>query len=96
MKDYKALQNGSDIRGVAIEIPGGKPVNLSLTAVEDLSYGFAIWLSKKSGKDLKELTFAVGRDSRVSGPDIANKVFETLTQMGASVIDCGMATTPSD
>ena len=29
MKDYKALQNGSDIRGVAMEVPGGKPVDLT-------------------------------------------------------------------
>ena len=95
MKDYKALQNGSDIRGVAIEVPGGKPVNLSLDAVSDLTYGFAIWLSKKLGKKESALTFAVGRDSRVSGPDIEKCVTETLVLMGANVIDCGMATTPS-
>ena len=95
MKDYKALQNGSDIRGVAIEVPGGKPVNLSLDAVSDLTYGFATWLSKKLGKKESALTFAVGRDSRVSGPDIAKCVTETLSLMGANVIDCGMATTPS-
>ena len=60
-----------------------------------LTYGFAIWLSKKLGKKENALTFAVGRDSRVSGPDIAKCVTETLVLMGANVIDCGMATTPS-
>lgn len=95
MKDYKALQNGSDIRGVAIEVPGGKPVNLSLDACSDLTYGFALWLSKKLGKNIEGLTFAVGRDSRVSGPDITRCVIDTLIGMGATTIDCGMATTPS-
>ena len=29
MTDFKKLQNGSDIRGVAIETEGGKPVHLT-------------------------------------------------------------------
>ena len=29
MIDYKKLQNGSDIRGVAIAVAGGKEVNLN-------------------------------------------------------------------
>lgn len=95
MKDYKALQNGSDIRGVAIEVPGGKPVNLSLDACCDLAYGFSQWLSKKIGKNAESLTVAIGRDSRVSGPDIARCIGDTLVCMGMKVIDCGMATTPS-
>ena len=44
MKDYKQLQNGSDIRGVAMEVPGGKPVNLTDEAVTDLAGGFVRWL----------------------------------------------------
>ncbi|MDO5331199.1 MAG: phosphomannomutase/phosphoglucomutase, partial [Bacillota bacterium] len=43
----------------------------------------------------EDLKFAVGRDSRVSGPDIAKVVCDTLVKMGAKVLDCGMATTPS-
>ena len=33
MTDFKKLQNGSDIRGVAIETEGGKPVNLTQNSV---------------------------------------------------------------
>jgi len=95
MKDYSALQNGSDIRGVAIELFGGKPVNLDFAAVCDLTYGFAIWLSKKTGKEIEKLCFAIGRDSRVSGPEILKFAADTLLGLGAKVIDCGLATTPS-
>jgi len=95
MKDYFALQNGSDIRGVALEIPGGKPVNLDSAAVCDLTYGFATWLSKKTGKEIGKLKFAIGRDSRVTGPEILKCAASTLMGLGADVIDCGLATTPS-
>lgn len=33
MPDYKKLQNGSDIRGVAIAVEGGKSVDLTEEAV---------------------------------------------------------------
>ena len=63
--DYKKLQNGSDIRGVALEGIEGQHVNLTETVCRDIGRGFALWLKAKMGKD--DLRVAVGRDSRLSG-----------------------------
>ena len=95
MKDYKALQNGSDIRGVALAKEGGKPVNLTDEAVADIAKGFAEWLSEKSGKSPESLGIAVGRDSRVTGSHIQSVFCNALAEQGAAVLDCGMATTPA-
>ena len=95
MKDYKALQNGSDIRGVALEVPGGKPVDLTDEAVKDLAAGFLRWLCEKTGKHPDKLGIAVGRDSRVTGPHIQELLCEAFGRYGVSVLDCGMATTPA-
>ena len=95
MKDYKALQNGSDIRGVAMEVPGGKPVDLTDEAIADLGRGFVRWLSERCGKAPESLGIAVGRDSRITGPHIQEVLCDALGKAGASVLDCGMATTPA-
>ena len=50
--DYSKLQNGSDIRGVALEGIEGQHINLTETACKDIGRGFALWLIKKSGKTL--------------------------------------------
>ena len=47
---YAKLQNGSDIRGIALEGVDGEAVNLTDEAVYDLARAFATWLSKKTGK----------------------------------------------
>jgi phosphomannomutase / phosphoglucomutase len=39
-------------------------------------------------------TFALGRDGRLSGPELANALAEGLLAAGADVIDIGMAPTP--
>ena len=48
--DYKKLQNGSDIRGVALEGVEGQSVNLTEDVCKNIGRGFALWLSKKCGK----------------------------------------------
>lgn len=39
-------------------------------------------------------TFAVGRDGRLSGPELSNSLIEGLLASGANAIDVGMAPTP--
>jgi len=95
MSNYKNLQNGSDIRGVAIQIEGGKEVNLTRKAAADLSIAFAIWTAKKLNKKVGELIFALGRDSRISGPELAKECLNAISNQGAMVYDCGMASTPA-
>ena len=42
MMDYSKLQNGSDVRGVASDMLG-KEVNLTVSAADDIAYGFGAW-----------------------------------------------------
>ena len=65
--NWKKLQNGSDIRGVAIDGVPGEPVNLTAEVVRRLGQAFTVWLAGKLGKPTGELQLAVGRDSRISG-----------------------------
>ena len=74
--DYTKLQNGSDIRGVAMEGIEGQHVNLTEQACRDIGRGFALWLRARLGKDT--LRVAVGRDSRLSGPQLALWLMEAM------------------
>ena len=94
MKDYSKLQNGSDVRGIASDL-FGKEINLTPSAAEDIAYGFGFWLSDACGKAPTDCTVAVGRDSRFTGPSLQAAVCSTLNQMGYTVLDCGMASTPA-
>lgn len=50
MKNYKKLQNGSDIRGISLTgVPGENP-NLTPDEAKDIARGFLIWLCRKTGK----------------------------------------------
>ena len=93
--DLKKLQNGSDIRGVALPLAAQEPVNLTEEAVEQIARAFAVWLAQRTGRPAAELTIAVGRDSRLSGPSLQRAVLTGLTAMGATAADCGMASTPA-
>ncbi len=91
---YVSLKSGTDIRGVASDL-GGKEVNLTETAVYDITAAFTVWYINKYGKSPTEMTVAVGHDSRITGETIADKVKEALTNAGVAVLDCGLASTPA-
>ncbi|MBE6955949.1 MAG: phosphomannomutase/phosphoglucomutase [Ruminococcaceae bacterium] len=91
--DYKKLQNGSDIRGVALEGIEGQHVNLTEQACRDIGRGFALWLRQRLGKDT--LRVSVGRDSRLSGPTLCDWLCSAMAQQGVQVTDIGMASTPA-
>ena len=91
--DYKKLQNGSDIRGVALEGIEGQHVNLTETVCKDIGRGFAIWLKNKMGKDT--LRVAVGRDSRLSGEALCGWICDAMVEAGIQVTNFGMASTPA-
>ena len=48
--NYQKLQNGSDIRGVAMEGVAGETVNLGAEETMRLTKGFVLWLSEKLQK----------------------------------------------
>ncbi len=94
-KDLMKLQNGSDIRGVALEGVEGENVNLTEEACLKIGGGFAKWLCKKTGKPSGSLTVGIGRDSRITGPFLELALAKGLTANGIKVVRCGMATTPA-
>ena len=92
--EYKKLQNGSDIRGVALEGIEGQNINLTEKVCKDIGRGFTVWLCKKAGKNTG-LRVAVGRDSRLSGPQLSDWICAAMQKQGIHVTDFGMASTPA-
>lgn len=95
MADLLKLQNGSDVRGIALEGVADEHVNLTPDIAKQIGCAFVSWLEKKSGVNANALIIGVGRDSRVSGPDLAMGLIQGIISAGAKVVDCGMATTPA-
>jgi len=92
--DWKKLQNGSDIRGVAMEGIENETVNLTFETVKRIGQAFAIWL-KNYCPNTTNLKVAVGMDSRLSGPDMERALTEGLLTQGIDVFDFGLASTPA-
>jgi len=89
------LQNGSDVRGVAIEGVAGESVNLTAEAVNRIASGFVKFLSDKFGKAPSALKITIGNDSRISASQINFSVCQALIANGVTVVDCGLASTPA-
>ena len=71
-----------DIRGI---------VGRTLTPASVRSIGHALGsLARERGRD----TIAVGRDGRLSGPELLGALSEGIRAAGADVIDIGMVVTP--
>lgn len=93
--DFSPLQNGSDIRGIALEgIPGEYP-NLGPVEAARLTEGFLLWLTEKTGKNPNEIRITVGCDPRISGPILAENIHRALICHGTVVYDAGLASTPA-
>ena len=93
--NWKALQNGSDVRGVAMDGVPGEEINLSPDVAETLGQVFVTWLSGKREKRAASLRIAVGMDSRISGPALKEALIRGMASLGAEVADCGLASTPA-
>ncbi|MEM6253532.1 MAG: phosphomannomutase/phosphoglucomutase [Cyanobacteria bacterium P01_D01_bin.156] len=93
--NWKKLQNGSDIRGVAMDGVANEAVNLTPDIANCLGQAFTSWLATKLGKPTAELQLAIGRDSRLSGPQLMAGVINGMASLGTGVYDVGMASTPA-
>ncbi|OKH18492.1 phosphomannomutase/phosphoglucomutase [[Limnothrix rosea] IAM M-220] len=93
--NWTQLQNGSDIRGVALEGVAGEAVNLTGGRVTILGKAFGTWLAQYLEKSSTTLRVAVGRDSRLSGPALSEAVTTGLTSLGIAVYDVAIASTPA-
>ena len=94
-KDLLKLQNGSDIRGVAMETEGGAPVTLPPAAVHCITAAFVRFLAARTGTPVRELTVAVGTDSRLTAQPLREEALSAILAVGAKALDCGMASTPA-
>jgi phosphomannomutase len=93
--NWNKLQNGSDIRGIALEGVKDERVNLTPEVAKILGQAFVTWLSHNLNKPSSELTIGVGRDSRLSGPAIMQAVMSGINSIGSDVYDFAMASTPA-
>ncbi|MER0122922.1 phosphomannomutase/phosphoglucomutase [Streptococcus sp. ZJ100] len=95
---HHVLQNGSDIRGIAIATDE-LAVNLTPEAVTKIVHGLVRWLCQDETlqKIYQEgqLTIGIGCDSRLSGPSLVEAFTAEAVRLGVQVIDFGLATTPA-
>lgn len=90
--DYSVLKSGTDIRGIATD-KGGNAVTLTDSAVYDITAAFVVWFKSKVQKD--DIKISVGRDSRITGPAIMDRVQAALADAGITVLNCGLSSTPA-
>lgn len=89
------LQNGSDIRGVALQGISGEKVNLTPEIASLIGISFGKWLSKKKNKSIESLRICVGRDPRISGKMLSEALMSGLYSQGVHVSNAGLASTPA-
>lgn len=94
-KEWKRFKSGTDIRGIASEGVSGEEISLTDENIEKMTAGFVLWLCRFTKKAASALTVAVGHDSRISANRIQSAVSRAMTQAGVTVLDCGLASTPS-
>ena len=64
--DWMALKSGTDVRGTAV----GEGTTLRNDVAEALGMAFAQWVAAKCQKPVNDIRIAIGRDSRITGPDL--------------------------
>jgi phosphomannomutase len=89
--DWMALKSGSDVRGVAV----GEDAVLTSSVARLLGVAFVRMLCDHTGKAAESLTVSIGRDSRISGPELLSAAAKGMAQAGAKVLDFGLCTTPA-
>lgn len=94
-KTYLKLQNGSDVRGVALEGIEGERVNLTPEIAMYIAAAFAEYLGETCGKAQEELKISVGHDSRLSANALKAGVLQGIQKQGCQPVDCSLASTPS-
>eukprot|EP00879_Flechtneria_rotunda_P007756 GHRR01008129.1.p2 GENE.GHRR01008129.1~~GHRR01008129.1.p2 ORF type:complete len:228 (+),score=58.22 GHRR01008129.1:217-900(+) len=89
---FKRLQNGSDVRGVALASKPGELVTLTPSAVYFIAAAFVDYLRSNGVNNVK---VAVGADPRTSGPLLVPAVLTGMLSSGVDAIDVGLSTTPA-
>lgn len=92
---YMKLQNGSDIRGVAVDGVEGEPVTLTAEIAKNIGAAFVDFLAEKKSISPEQMKIGVGHDSRISADILQTGVTSGMATQGATVLDCGLTSTPS-
>lgn len=109
MDKIRRLQNGSDVRGVALEGEKGRSVDLTPPAVEAIAESFGEWVIDKLVMEREKekgdgdgirlennvIRVSLGKDPRISGASLSAAVFAGLARAGCLAFDMGLATTPA-
>ncbi len=95
MSDITKLQNGSDIRGIALPGVEGEEVNLDSYDAIAIAEAFVYWLALKLQKSEYNLNICIGCDSRLSGEDLKKDLMRGICMMGSHCEDAGLASTPA-
>ena len=95
LQTWQKLQNGSDIRGVALEGVEGESVNLTPETTYILGQAFVTWLASKLKIPKADLLVSVGRDSRISGPALMTGLADGMRSLGTNVYYFAIASTPA-
>lgn len=91
---WKALQNGSDIRGVALAGIDGEPVNLTEDVARAVGEAFALWLAARRAVKPSGLRISVGHDSRLSAGALERALTAGIARQGAEACLFGLSSTP--
>ena len=94
-EQYARLQNGSDVRGIAMDGVEGEKINLTPEIAGDIAAAFADWLAERLKKPACQLTIGIGHDSRLSADDMMAGAASGLDARGCKVYNCGLSSTPS-
>lgn len=89
--DWMKLKSGSDVRGKAV----GDDAVLTPEVCRALGMAFARYVAEHKKKAVSQVTIAIGRDSRISGPALLKAAAEGVSRAGATVLNFGMCTTPA-
>ncbi|KAK1409599.1 hypothetical protein QVD17_36126 [Tagetes erecta] len=94
--DFLKLQNGSDIRGVAVDGVAGEPINLTEPVTQAIAAAFAAWLlDKKKADSSKRLKISIGHDSRISAQKLQDAASRGIAGADFDVVLYGLASTPA-
>lgn len=92
---YLKLQKGESITGVSLTGVPGEALSLREDEAREIAVGFVVWLSDRLGKSPEDMTLAIGRDPRASGPRLLDGLMDGFGAYGCKVYDFGYAVTPA-
>ena len=76
MLDWMKLKSGSDVRGTAL----GENALLTERVAQCLGIAFARYVAQKENKPVTQVTIALGRDSRLTGPALLQATAEGISR----------------